>query len=429
MPYGSNLELMLAQEEEVCLSGPAGTGKSRACLEKLDFIANQYPGSRQLIVRKTRTSLNESGLVTYEEKVLPANSLINEGADRPNRQKYDYPNGSVIVIGGMDKATRIMSTEYDVIYVQEAIELTEEDWENLTTRLRNNIVPYQQIISDTNPGVPTHWLKKRCNEGRCRMIYASHKDNPVLYNPDLKEYTDKGKIYISRLGNLTGARRERLKDGKWVGSEGLVFSNYDERIHLIDRFDIPADWRRVRGIDFGFTNPFVCQWWAIDPDGRMYLYREIYKTKRVVNEHAKHINKLSEGERIEITICDHDAEDRAQLEKAGIRTKPAYKAVSLGIQNIQERLKVQPDGKPRIFILRDSLVELDRELEESKKPTCTAEEMTSYSWPKSADGKNDKEEPIKEYDHGCDDMRYVAAHLDKIGQVSQQTKGGAQVTL
>jgi hypothetical protein len=45
------------------------------------------------------------------------------------------------MIGGMDKPTKIMSSEYDFIYVQEAIELTETDWENLTTRLRNGRCP------------------------------------------------------------------------------------------------------------------------------------------------------------------------------------------------------------------------------------------------------------------------------------------------
>jgi hypothetical protein len=72
-------------------------------------------------------------------------------------------------------------------------------------------------------------------------------------------------------------------------------------------------WRKIRAIDFGYVNPFVCQWWAIDNDGRMFRYRELYMTGRTVKDHADKINLLSSGESYEATICDHDAEDRATL--------------------------------------------------------------------------------------------------------------------
>jgi hypothetical protein len=59
----------------------------------------------------------------------------------------------------MDNPDRIMSTEFDTVFVQEATELTETDWENLTTRLRNFVLPYQQLTADCNSGSPSHWLK------------------------------------------------------------------------------------------------------------------------------------------------------------------------------------------------------------------------------------------------------------------------------
>ena len=77
------------------ISGPAGTGKSRGCLEKLHFLASKYAKMRGLIVRKTRASLTESALVTFEEKVVPANHPILNGAGRAHRQAYRYPNGSM----------------------------------------------------------------------------------------------------------------------------------------------------------------------------------------------------------------------------------------------------------------------------------------------------------------------------------------------
>ena len=89
--------------------------------------------------------------------------------------------------------------------------------------------------------------------------------------------------------------------GRWVAFEGLVYDVFDPREHIIDMRpnEIPPSWRRIISIDFGFNHPFVAQWWAIDPEGRMYRYREIYKTGRLVEDHAKDIKRLSEGERIE----------------------------------------------------------------------------------------------------------------------------------
>lgn len=405
-PYGGALEVFYCRASEVLLDGPAGTGKSRALLEKMHLCLMKYPGARGLLVRKTRTSMTESVLVTFEDKVLPAGSPIRAGAQRRMRQAYSYPNGSELVIGGMDNADKIMSTEYDLIFAFEATELTEDDWEKLTTRLRNGVMPYQQIVGDCNPAGPQHWLNQRCLTGRCTRILSRHEDNPTVTES-----------YLGTLRNLTGARRLRLYDGKWAAQEGLVYDEYDEAVHLIDRMPVGWEaWRKVRAIDFGYTNPFVCQWWAIDHDARMYLYRELYRTRRLVEDHARQIQALSAGERFEATVADHDAEDRATLERHGVHTVPAYKAIARGIQAAQARLRVAEDGRPRLFLLRDALVEADEELIAKKKPYSTAQEFGEYIWPKGKDGKPEKEVPVDDNNHGMDAKRYATAYVDRLAQ-------------
>jgi PBSX family phage terminase large subunit len=411
-PWGAALDLLRCRDPEVLMSGPAGTGKSRACLEKLHLCATNYPGMRGLILRKTRESLSESALVTFETKVVPHGLSLLEGPQRRMRQVYRYANGSEIIVCGLDKPQKVMSTEFDIAYIQEAIEVTDNDWEMVTTRLRNGVMPYQQLIADTNPDAPAHWLNQRCLRGQTTLIESRHEDNPVLWDRWRDTWTEPGRVYISKLDDLTGARKARLRFGKWAQAEGAVYDGWDNRVHLIDRFEIPRTWRRFRSIDFGYTNPFVNQWWAMDPDGRLYLYREIYRTQRLVKDHAGQIRELSQGEFIEESVSDHDAEDRATLDELGIPTVPAKKSISRGIQAVQARLRVQPDGKPRLFILRDSLVERDPRLEESKKPACTAEEIDGYVWPKGQDGKAIKEEPVKDNDHGMDAMRYMVAYFD-----------------
>ena len=161
-----------------------------------------------------------------------------------------------------------------------------------------------------------------------------------------------------------------------------------------------------------------CQFWAQDPDGRIYLYREIYKTKTLVEDHAKKIIEVAGwqrdgGDPLPFAIIrDHDAEDGATLERhlhqAGIHimTTRAIKNVSAGINASASRMKKAGDGKPRLYILRDSLVEIDRELQAANLPYCTLHEFDSYVW------NEKKDAPIKEADHGMDCLRYVCMHLE-----------------
>lgn len=423
-PFGAAYELFFAREPEVVLDGPAGTGKSRALLEKLNALALKYSGMRGLIVRKTRASLTDTTLVTWEDHVKPACDTENQ--QRNVRRSYKYANRSELVVGGMDKAIKIMSSEYDVIAAFEATEFFEDDWEAFTTRLRNGIMPYQQLLADCNPGPPTHWLNQRMNKGLTRRIICRHEDNPRLFGSD-GSMTPYGQDYLSKLDKLTGVRYDRLRKGKWVAAEGMVYKDWDDKVNLIEHFDPPQEWRRIRVIDFGYTNPFTCHWYAIDGDGRMYLYREIYMTRRLVEDHAKDIKRLSDGERFEATVCDHDAEDRATLEKhLGCTTLPAYKAVSPGIQAVEARIRKAPDGRPRLMFMRDTLVETDSELREAKKPANTLEELPSYVYP-TVKGKTEKEAPVKENDHGMDTTRYAVAYVDKLDEQKKTSTAAGQL--
>lgn len=394
-----------------------------AALAKIHFVCLQVPEVRCLIVRKTAVSLGSTTLVTYSKKVAKEAIDIGEvkwfGGSPREAASYQYSNGSVIVVGGMDKPSKIMSSEYDIIVVDEGTELEEGDWEALATRLRNNVLPWQQQIIACNPDKPTHWIKQRALAGRMIMLESRHEDNPTLFLNG--KVTDFGAKYIQKLDNLTGVRFHRLRHGRWVAAEGIIYEEFDSSIHLIDPFKPPTDWTRYWTVDFGYTNPFVLQWWAEDPDGRLFMYREIYKTQKLVEDHARHAvwkSTDSSGQwkyepRPRSIICDHDAEGRATLERyLGMTTIPAKKSVSDGIQAVQARLRPAKDGRPRLFIARDCVVERDEELIDANKPTCTAEEWEGYIWAIRPGGEL-KEEPLKEGDHGMDALRYLCLELDR----------------
>jgi len=444
-PRGAAAELFRARDPELCIVGAAGTGKSLACLYRMHLVALKNPTFRGLIVRKTAVSLTSTTLVTFKKKVAAealAKGLMRwYGGSQEEAAGYYYENGAVINVAGMDKPEKIMSSEYDLVFADEATELTVDDWEAIGTRLRNGGLSWQQQIAAANPGHPSHWLKQRADEGKMRMLTSVHRDNPRFVNAD-GSLTRDGVAYMAKLDALTGVRKLRLRYGQWAAAEGLIYEDFDPTIHIVDKSVIQPGWPRYLVIDFGFTNPFCAQWWSEDPDGRLYLYREIYKTKTLVEDHARDIllqvtrttgdvprrsvltakdvtDDIARGlrewtePRPRAVICDHDAEDRATLERhLGMGTIAAKKTVKDGIQAVQGRLKPAGDGKPRIFLCQDALVERDPELVEAKKPACTVDEIVGYVWEPPQPGRPPKEQPVKKDDHGMDTMRYIAADRD-----------------
>lgn len=391
----------------VCLyGGSAGGGKSRAAAEKLHGYMKKYPKAVGIALRKAREFASKSVVFALQAAIGDDPTVRYNSSDL----MFHYDNGSRIFIAGMkDEAQRQALRSIngdgsaDFIWVEEANALTEDDYNELLGRLRGKAASWRQILLSTNPDAPMHWIKARLMDGgEASVHYSSALDNPSL-PPE----------YIETLRSITGVLGMRLRDGLWVQAEGVVYDTWSDAYHVINAMPEGwQTWRKIRVIDFGYVNPFVCQWWAIDPDGRMYRYREIYMTKRTVADHAKKINLLSQGESYEATICDHDAEDRATLKQAGISSINAVKDVSRGIQAVQARLARGHDDKPRLYLLKGALVERDGALVEERKPVCTEQELPGYIWQTTPDGKPDKEEPLKVNDHGCDALRYGVMYLD-----------------
>ena len=415
--YGGAFEFWRYKGQEAILSGPYEGGKTLPALTKLHALLVKYPKSRAFITRQTYKSLLATALVTYENKVLPIHPdspdspIVKYGKSKP--EFYQYPNGSHLLVVGMDNPDKILSGEFDFGYVNQAEELTLDAWEKLVARCtgRAGNAPYTQVMGDCNPSYPQHWILHRAPLKRFEQL---HIHNPSLYNQETHEWTEQGKRTMSILSSLTGIRKLRGYEGRWVAAEGTVYEFTDA--HVIKREDVPEIKRWYLAIDFGYTNPFVCQLWGVDADDRGYLWQEIYMTHRTVKAHIAAITALIGDRRIEAVIADHDAEDRATLRENGLNTRAAKKDIAIGIQLVQERLKIQPDGKPRLYICEDACVEYDAELYREYPgdlhPCCTQHEMAVYAFPPSKEGKSDKEVPMDIYNHGADALRYFVATVN-----------------
>jgi PBSX family phage terminase large subunit len=426
-PYqaiGAALDGWRSARREILLCGPAGTGKSRGILQKLHFCSQKYPGARILICRKTRHSITQTAMVTYEKKVLPEGWLDRYVHFNTTEQQYEYVNGSVIAVGGLDKPSKIMSSEWDMIYPQEAIELLEDDWEALTTRLRNGVMPYQQLIGDTNPGPPTHWLKKRCDRGATKMLHSRHEDNPSVT-----------KEYLATLDALTGVRKKRLRDGLWAAAEGMVYDEWDPNIHIItmkqlqerkiiigDQINRFAIRRFVAGVDWGYKNPGVIQVYGIDGDGRKYLFREVYQTRRLIGWWVEQAKALHQEFGIETFFCDpSEPAYIMEFNNADLNAIGATNDIVPGIDTMKQALAVQPDGRPGFCVYEFALQERDQLRDEQNQPIGLENEINEYVYEQDKNGRPVKELPVKLNDHACDAARYVCMGVD--GNMSIQPLG------
>ena len=408
-PAGAAAALFLAKDPEVLIEGPAGTGKTRAVLEYVNYLCEEYPGIRVLLYRKTRTSMNESVLVTYEDKVLWEDHPAKVGdAHRNNRQFYKYPNGSHVVVGGMDNSARIMSTEYDVAACFEATEVSMDDWEKVLSRLRNNIMPWQQAIADCNPSSQYHWLNQRANKGLMTRLLSRHVDNPSL--------TD---AYLANLSRLTGARYERLFKGRWVSEEGLVYDDWDPATHMIDEEDLPSMKWYFGSIDWGYRAPGVFQVWGVDGEFNLYRVEEHYRTNQKYEWWADIVASAYDEYSLATIACD-PAEPRSidmlndRLGEPSGRSveriaRKADNDLMAGLDMVRWALRPGEDSPPRMRFVRHALVGRDPVLEEKHAPCCTEEEFPGFVWLKHEDGKPLKEKPAPGCpDHGLDATRYAA---------------------
>jgi hypothetical protein len=266
---------------DLLIAGPAGTGKTYGILSAIHTLAADYAGLRILLARQSRASLTESVLVTYEQEILAADGMesVAHGIQRRVRQAYRYPNGSEVVLGGLDNPSRVLSTAWDLVFINEATEAAEEAWETIASRLKRpgRPSPLGYLVGDCNPSHPMHWLKQRADAGRTILWETTHEANPRLH--DGEDWTEEGQAYRGRLDQLTGTRRKRLREGLWSAGEGLWFEGFDPDVHVTDAAEYDPALPVFMAVDTGVVTGAVFYQIArnrhIDPDGKARDYPRV----------------------------------------------------------------------------------------------------------------------------------------------------------
>lgn len=276
-----------SRQRYVVLKGSAGSGKSVNIAQQLilKLSSQEFKGANLLCVRKIDESNRDS---TFAELKTAIFRIFGDAWERhwsvresPLRLTCLDTGNSVIFRGMKDDRQRekVKSITSDKgkltwIWAEEATELTEEDFDILDDRLRgklDNPNLYYQMIATFNPVSSTHWLKGK--------FFDTPDVNVLAHTSTFKDNLFVDAQYKMRMER----RRERDPEGyrvyalgEWGLLGGQYFNNWSESLHVIKPFKIPDGWMRFRCMDWGSYHPYACYWIAVDYDGVMYVYRELY---------------------------------------------------------------------------------------------------------------------------------------------------------
>lgn len=281
----------------VCFGGARAGGKSWSIRTKAILLAGNYPGIDQMIVRKSFPELETNHIRPFK-KLLKIKAPGNPIDYNESKRIITFPNGSTIRFAYCDRdadTDRLQGTEVDVLYLDEATQLSEQQIHDLNACVRgtNPNFPLRTYYT-CNPGGKGHAYIKRLFIDRQYVGDEKPEDysfiQSLVYDNDvlLAAHPE----YLDELKNLPEARRKAWLEGDWDSFVGQVFTEWrndpahyeDHRwTHVINDIDPDPSWKIYRGFDFGYAKPFSVGWYAIDHYGRMYRFKEYYGCTRQPN--------------------------------------------------------------------------------------------------------------------------------------------------
>ena len=349
--------------------GARGGGKSHAV--RIDAVrgALKYPGIKILIVRRRYTDL-QGNYVEPLNKILP--STIAEYNSQLHQ--YYFINGSTIKLGHFQSygqaADEYQGQEFDWIFMDEATQFTEQEFRLLGGCLRGvNNIPKKFRLTMNPGGVGHRWVKRLFIDRQFKTDCANPEENE---NPDDYEFiqalvTDNtalmksngGKQYLAMLSSLPENIRNAHRYGDWDALGGNYFPEFQTATHVCEPFAIPPSWARYRAFDYGL-DALAVLWFAIAPNGRVYMYRELKKSGLIVSDAAQEIlSNTGVNEKIVTTYAPDDIWSRQKdtgktmaevFLSNGVAIVKASRSRVQGWLQVKEFLAPMEDGKPKLMV-------------------------------------------------------------------------------
>ena len=370
---------------ELFFGGAVGGGKSDYLLGDFGYDVHEYGSAWQgILFRKNYPDLEElvaRSLQIYP-KWFPGSKLVDHD--------WRFGNGAILKFRHAEDENswvKYQGHQYTWIGYDELPHWpTPTFWQELKTRLRSaHGVPCLRVRGTGNPGGVGHgWIKKHFAidkyplgsvlipediHGDVRMFVRSKlTDNLILMERDPK--------YITRLSRLGNKERVQMYlDGDWNVIAGAFFTEFSVNKHVVQPFEIPKDWLKIRAADWGSASPFCVLWATVAEDGAPYgiprgalvFYREWYGAhpdrhntglKMTAEEVASGIREREGKEKIPLAVIDPSAfksdggpsiGERMGVCPAKVIFARADNSRKVGWDMVRQRLKGNDGEAPMIY--------------------------------------------------------------------------------
>lgn len=371
------------EHDVILLVGGGGSGKSYFSFQRA-VIRAMRDKRKYLVIRKSATDLRRSCWVDLQN-TLQQFKITSLCKVNITNMTIGLPNGSSFILMGIDDYEKVKSIPgiTDVI-IEEASEITFDDYSQLKMRLRGKGKLRNQIVLMTNPISKANWIYRHffaegCKEQNCRIHRSTYKDNRFINESTvraLEGYKNTNPMFyrVYCLGEFGSIAKQ-------------IYTNY--RVEELDIDDLRTKgYAHLIGLDFGYVNdPTAIIESLLDEESkRIYIIREFYQTGLLNDEIAAQLKLMGFAKS---TIIADSAEQKSieEIRRSGIsRIKPCTKgkdSVRQGIQHLQQY-----------------------ELVVDESCFHTIEELENYSWKKDRQTQEYVNEPIDEYNHALDALRY-----------------------
>ena len=360
----------------ISLQGSARSSKTYNTLIWLIMFCLNTPNTRLSVVRKTLPALKFSVFVDFKEILMKMN-LFNPKRLNKSDLVYSFANGSWIDFFSTDNEQKLRGRKRDILFVNEANELSYLEWEQLvmrTTRLA--MLDYNPSFSDE------HWICQLNAEPKTYHFVSTYKDNPFLERKVVEEI-ESLKHKNENLWRIYGLGQQAIV-------EGLIFTN----VRFVEKMPDLVKQRYV-GMDFGFTNDptAIVEVGIVESEKRIYIDEIMYRTQMLTTDIIRVLK--SEADRKKVISESADPRLIQEIYRAGVNIHPVKKfqgSIDAGITKMQEYT---------IFITQRSV--------------NVTKEFKNYVYNKDKEGKITNT-PVDAFNHAIDAVRYVVLNEILGGQ-------------